>query len=48
MPKVPRSMKFDKHLWDAATRAAKQERRSTTAYIEMAVQEKLERDKLKK
>lgn len=48
MPKVPRSMKFDKRLWAAAAKAAKRDRRSTTAYIEMAVQEKLERDALKK
>ena len=34
-------MKFDVALWKAAAKAAKKVRRSTTAFIELATEEKL-------
>jgi len=46
--KTPKTMKFDVALWKAATKAAKRERRSTTAYIELATEEKLRREGNKK
>lgn len=42
--KTQKTMRFDEDLWNDAAIAAKQTRQSTTAYIEMATEEKIKRD----
>jgi len=44
MGKTHKTMRFDEDLWRHAEQAARQTRRSTTEYIEYALQEQLKRD----
>jgi hypothetical protein len=45
MSKINKSMRFDENLWKLAEQAGIQTRRTTTEYIEHAVEQQIRRDK---